>query len=99
MVRYNKGLFVNQHDNQVVQHVVSAGFDSLIGAVSKWPGFEKYAEKLKKHQAKLFEKSTSIGIMNEDDFNVLNHGDMWLNNILFRYEQSGRPVDLRFVSN
>lgn len=29
--------------------------------------------------------------------NVLNHGDLWVNNMMFKYDANGRPIDLVFV--
>lgn len=34
---------------------------------------------------------------NRDLFQVINHGDMWVNNIMFKYDR-GEPVDILFVS-
>jgi thiamine kinase-like enzyme len=29
-------------------------------------------------------------------FNVLNHGDLWINNMMFKYD-CGKPIDVKFV--
>ncbi|XP_055698648.1 uncharacterized protein LOC129799064 [Phlebotomus papatasi] len=32
-----------------------------------------------------------------DGYRVLNHGDFWINNILFKYDEIGKPIDTIFV--
>lgn len=34
----------------------------------------------------------------KDTYKVLNHGDIWVNNIMFKCTADGKPVDLQFVS-
>lgn len=45
----------------------------------------------------MFEKCMKVCEKNSKQFNVLNHGDLWTNNILFLYDSNNRPIDLRFV--
>lgn len=32
-----------------------------------------------------------------DRFNVLNHGDMWINNIFFKYDENREPIEAMMV--
>jgi hypothetical protein len=33
-----------------------------------------------------------------DRFHVFNHGDLWINNIFFKYDNAKTPIDVLFVS-
>lgn len=62
-----------------------------------WEGCEKYAAKLHKLQHYLIEKAFDIYTWDENDFNVLTHGDCWINNFLFKTSNDGQLDDCLMV--
>lgn len=70
---------------------------SISNTIKNWPGFETIANKLGHIPEHVHERMCKVYGPNENVFNVITHGDMFLNNILFQRDQNGHPVDIRFV--
>ena len=48
----------------------------------------------------MFEEPNKICMPNSNNLNVLNHGDMWTNNLLFCYdEETGLVKDVQLVNS
>lgn len=66
-------------------------FDVLTQVVSKWIGYEEYAEKLRKLTPKLIENGRRAFDAKAHQFNTLIHGDIWINNTMYTYNDKNEP--------
>lgn len=67
-----------------------------IETIKHVPELAKFAERLEnfdilEREKKVYSRS------DEEKFHVLNHGDLWINNIFFAYNGQGEPVDALLV--
>lgn len=67
--------------------------EGLIEEMASWEGFEYYAKKLPNVRKSLVKTARRAFDCDEGDFHVLTHGDLWTNNLMYRYNESGNPID------
>jgi aminoglycoside phosphotransferase family enzyme len=60
------------------------------------PQLEKFASRIEKFDIVEEEKQV-FSRSDEESFFVLNHGDLWINNIFFTYDDKESPVDAMMV--
>ncbi|GLH13621.1 CSON013154 protein [Gryllus bimaculatus] len=85
-----------------IWRTMSLGLTGYVDALTRgavevcrsWPGFEEYAERLEKFKKVAMDTYVKLNEPQPGAFNVITHGDYWIINFLFRYED-GVPTDIR----
>lgn len=63
------------------------------------PGFESIAKKLENSSQEYFNKTIPAHRHDNDlTFLGLCHGDLWMNHLWFKYDTSGRPIDVQIMA-
>lgn len=78
---------------------IEALFNVLASRVKGWGGsMETVSQKLVALSPMMYPKLLKIFAPNPRGYNVLNHGDFHMKNILFREKENGKVGDVRLVS-
>lgn len=69
----------------------------FLSHLKKWKNCAQYAEQLADTDNFLVDRIIQAGKFNPSEFNVLNHGDFWSNNIMFQYDAFGKIKETCFI--
>lgn len=72
--------------------------EALAQEVEQWKGYEKYSKKLFKLVDLIIEQGIELFLRDDQQFNVLIHGDSWVANMMFKYNDQGEPIDVILVN-
>jgi hypothetical protein len=99
MDMYSEGIFVDTEEvrERMGKHF-SYTMEAVASEIEKWPGYEHYANKIRKIIPTGVDEIIKVVQPKKDFMNVLNHGDCWVNNIMFHYcPKTGKVDDIRLV--
>ncbi|GAB0088772.1 uncharacterized protein DMENIID0001_032360 [Sergentomyia squamirostris] len=63
------------------------GVRGLLAEVSTWKGYEEMVKKLTKLETTIVDKGVNVYKWHQNPFNVLNHNDVWTNNLIFNFDE------------
>lgn len=93
---FNYGFF-NEKNKGNLKAIFDGLGNSFAACLKTYKGQEVYGDSVLKLQAIILEEMLKLIKIDHDDFNVLNHGDCWSNNIMFQYDEHGKIKETYLV--
>ena len=95
---FSESFYCERH-RKTIENIVYSNMKSLAKEVEKWPLFnDRFASKLHRVADKAVDSIIKFAETDDDDFNTFIHGDLWKNNIMFRYsDDTDEVMDVRYI--
>lgn len=95
---FPEGLLKKSYKATFMADFIESSFKLFMEVSRNWKGCETIVRKIEKVVDNIQKKLIEV-VYQPSKFNVLNHGDCWINNAMFQYEDDSRnPIDVLFVS-
>ena len=99
MKSFTDGIFTGRTPIHMFR-VLKSTLQMVCDEIRNWPDqkYSRIADKLATLQSTFVEDVIKATGYDNNEFCVLNHGDLWINNMMFREDINGEPLDLMLVS-
>ncbi|KAK7082820.1 hypothetical protein SK128_022979 [Halocaridina rubra] len=87
---------LQSHHKDYVSNILTWGIESSLVLLRNAGGHEKAVDWITRHKASVMDVMEDM-VQRTSTFDVLCHGNCWNNNILFRYDSNGEPVDVMLL--
>ncbi|KAG8312801.1 hypothetical protein J6590_015986 [Homalodisca vitripennis] len=84
-------------DKKQLRSINNAMLTALVEEVEEIDGCSKYADKIRDGITTQYDRALKFLVPNDKGMNVMNLGDNWTNNMMFKYNDDGEVVDVKFI--
>lgn len=92
---FDIGMF--SRNSSAFNSYIATHLDALTSEVSTWNEFDSFASKLQAMKKNFIENTNKVFDNEPGDMQVLIHGDLWTNNLMFTYDKKGSLRDAIIV--
>lgn len=79
--------------SEIVNEMILTHYDIVIEIISTWPDFAQYTKKLNVMRNQFIEMAKNVCDVNPNEFNTLTQGDLWVNNLLLKYNNATNQIE------
>ncbi|XP_023035528.1 uncharacterized protein LOC6649875 [Drosophila willistoni] len=87
--KFNNGLYSEQ-TAPIIKAMLATCKKSFLEIVSQFDSINEFKDKVNNLFEVYVDSIVEDAKIDDNDFNVLNHGDAWINNIMFQYHNDGQ---------
>lgn len=96
-VKFKEGLFKRKYSSNFMKEFLDSSILHLLDVVREWEGFENIVRKIESIVGHMDDRILKC-VTQPTAVKVLNHGDCWTNNVMFKYDDAtSTPKDAVFV--